>query len=88
MVGSFRSLRYSSPMKRRAGTGAVLVASSAVGALLLDGAVSLQGGVQATGSITGIVTMDNPPASSTLDVDEEPFGRSVQGQVNQVRRGR
>ena len=27
-------------------------------------------------------------ASSTLDVDEEPFGRSVQGQVNQVRRGR
>jgi hypothetical protein len=58
-------------MKRRAGTGAVLVASSAVGALVLAGAVSLQGGVQATGSITGIVTMDNPPASSTLDVDAD-----------------
>ena len=58
-------------MNRRAGTGAVLAASSAVGALVLAGAVSLQGGVQATGSISGIVTMDNPPASSTFEVNAD-----------------
>ena len=66
-------------MNRRAGTGAVLAASSAVGAFVLYGAVALQGGVQATGSITGIVTTDNPPASSTIDVtaDKSVCGETV-----------
>ena len=56
----------------------MLAASSAVGAYVLSGAVALQGGVQATGSITGIVTMDNPPASSTLDVTAD---KSVCGET-------
>ena len=58
-------------MNRRAETGAVLAASSLVGAFVLAGVVPLQGGVQATGSITGIVTMDNPPTSSTLEVNAD-----------------
>ena len=70
-VRPIQSLRYSRHMDRRAGTGAVLAASSLVGAFVLAGAVPLRGGVQATGSITGIVTMDNPPASSTLEVNAD-----------------
>lgn len=58
-------------MDRRTGTGAVLAASLLVGAFVLAGAVPLQGGVQATGSITGIVTMDNPPAPGTLEVNAD-----------------
>ena len=49
----------------------MLAASSLVGAFVLAVAVPLQGGVQATGSITGIVTMDNPPASSTVEVNAD-----------------
>ena len=66
-------------MDRETGTGAVLAAISLVGALVLVETVPLQGGVQATGSITGIVTMNNPPASSTLEVnaDEAVCGETV-----------
>jgi len=59
-------------MKWRAGAGAVLVASALVGASVLAVAVPLQGGVQATGAITGIVTMDNPPPASTVEVNTDP----------------
>ena len=58
-------------MDRRVGTGPVLAASALAGAFVLAGAAPLQDGVQATGSITGIVTMDNPPASSTLEVNAD-----------------
>ena len=58
-------------MGRRTRTAAALAASSLVGAFVLAGAVPLWGGVQATGSITGIVTMDNPPASSTVEVNAD-----------------
>ena len=64
-------VRYSRQMNSRAGPGAMLAASALVGAVVLAGAVPLRGGVQATGSITGIVTMDNPPASSTLAVNAD-----------------
>ena len=59
-------------MNRRVETGAVLAASSLVGAFVLAVAVPLHGGVQGTGAITGVVTMDNPPASSTLEVNADP----------------
>ena len=57
----------------------MLAASSLVGAFVLAGAVPLQGGVQATGSITGIVTMDDPPVPTTVEVnaDEAVCGETV-----------
>ncbi len=58
-------------MDRRTGTGAVLAASVLVGVCVLAGAAPLRGGVQPTGSIAGIVTMDNPPASTTLEVNAD-----------------
>ena len=59
-------------MDRPTRPAAVRAAISLVGGFVLAGAVPLQGGVQATGTITGIVTMDNPPASSTLEVNADP----------------
>ena len=53
------------------GTGAVLAGLSLVGGFVVAGVAPLQGGVQATGSITGTVTMDNPPAPSTVEVDAD-----------------
>ena len=49
----------------------MLVASALVSAWVLAGTV-VQGGVQATGSITGLVTMDSPPSPSTLEVTADP----------------
>ncbi len=45
----------------------MLAAMALVGACVLTAVAPLQGGAQATGSITGIVTMDNPPAASTVE---------------------
>ena len=59
-------------MNGRAGTGAVFAAIALVSACVLVAAAPLRSGAQATGSITGIVTMDNPPASSTLEVNADP----------------
>ena len=42
--------------------------AAVVGALAVVGMVPLQGSGQATGTITGIVMMDGPPAPSTLEV--------------------
>jgi len=42
-----------------------------VGALAVAGVVPLQGVGQATGTITGIVTMDNPPAPTTIEVNAD-----------------
>ncbi|MCH7748141.1 MAG: hypothetical protein E2P06_12665 [Acidobacteria bacterium] len=66
-------------MDRHAGTGAVLAAISLGGALVLVGGVPLQGGVQAVGTITGIVIMEHPPAPSTVEVnaDEAVCGETV-----------
>ena len=44
-----------------------MAAMALVGACVLTAVAPLQGGAQATGSITGIVTMDNPPAASTVE---------------------
>ena len=59
-------------MDRRTRRGAGLVAIALVSVCLLAVAVPLRGGVQATGSITGMVTMDNPPAPSTVEVTADP----------------
>ena len=66
-------------MDKRAGTGAVLAVISLVGMFVLAGAVPLRGWVQATGSISGIVIMDSPPAPSTVEVnaDEAVCGETV-----------
>ena len=49
----------------------MLAAVSLVGGFVLAGVVPLQGGVKATGTITGTVTMDNPPAQSTVEVNAD-----------------
>ena len=53
------------------GTWAVLAATSLAGVFALAWGVPLHGGVQATGMITGTVTMDNPPAPSTVEVNAD-----------------
>ena len=42
-----------------------------LGAFVLAGLVQLPGGAQATGKIKGVVTMDNPPPISTLQVNAD-----------------
>ena len=64
-------MRYSRYVNGRAGTGAVVGAIALVSACVLVAAAPLRGGAQATGSITGIVTMDNPPAPSTVEVNAD-----------------
>ena len=49
----------------------MVAAISLVGGFVPAAAVPLQGGAQATGTIAGIVTMDNPPASSTTAVNAD-----------------
>ena len=44
---------------------------AAVCALAVARVVPLQGGAQATGTITGIVTMDDPPAPTTVEVSAD-----------------
>ena len=69
-------------MDRRTGAGLVLAVMSLVGAFVLAGGIPLQGGVQATGTVTGIVTMDNPVPSSTVAVnaDQAVCGDTVPNQ--------
>ena len=49
----------------------MLFVIAVVGALAVAGVVPLQGGGQATGTITGIVTMNNPPAPTTIEVNAD-----------------
>ena len=58
-------------MDRRAGAGLLLAVMSGVGAFVLAGGVRLQGGAQSTGTISGIVTTDHPPLSSTVAVNAD-----------------
>ncbi|HJN45122.1 MAG: hypothetical protein QGI10_08985 [Vicinamibacterales bacterium] len=58
-------------MSRATGTGAVLAVAALVGAVVLAGSAPLEGGVQTTGTITGVVTMNNPPAPSTVVVNAD-----------------
>ena len=58
-------------MDRHTRTAAALGALALVSAFVLTAVAPLRGGEQATGSITGIVTMDNPPVSSTVDVNAD-----------------
>jgi len=55
------------------------VAAIAVVAVVLARVAALEGGAQTTGTITGIVTMDNPPTPSTLEVtaDQAVCGETV-----------
>ena len=55
----------------RTRTASALAAIALVSAFVLGAAAPLRGGAQATGSIIGIVTMDNPPASSTVEVNAD-----------------
>ena len=69
-------------MDRRAGAGLLLAVMSGVGAFVLAGGVRLQGGAQSTGTISGIVTTDHPPLSSTVAVnaDQAVCGDTVPNQ--------
>jgi hypothetical protein len=58
-------------MERLTRTGVALAGLLLVGVLALVASAPLAGGVQATGTITGIVTMDNPPPPSTLEVSAD-----------------
>ena len=58
-------------MYKPTGTVALLLFVTVVGALMLVWTVQLQSGVQAIGTISGIVTMDRPPAPSTVQVNAE-----------------
>ena len=67
-------------MGRWMGTGAWLAtAAAAAGMLVSGGGEAFEGAVQATGSITGIVTMDDPPPPGTVAVtsDQAFCGDSV-----------
>ena len=48
-----------------------MAAIVAVGLCVLAGSTPLEGGAQATGTISGIVTMDDPPAPSTVVVNAD-----------------
>ena len=61
------------------GTRAVLAATALVGSFALAWDLPVQGEVQATGTITGRVMMDNPTVSSTVEVnaDQATCGQTV-----------
>ena len=58
-------------MERSVGVGALMVFAVFTGTCVLVGAIPLNRSVQAVGTITGTVTMDEPPVQSTIAVDTD-----------------
>ena len=69
---------YSRFMDRRRAAGRWLTAIAAVGVVAFA-VTGIEGGVQSTGTIAGVVTMDDPPAPRTLapHVDQAVCGDTL-----------